>query len=82
MSSIKGLLLFSFQNETKALLNTSFGMKQPEKPKRKRIAVKLPPLIDGTNTPVPVPNAPRVQSDSESDLYKQANNPLGDPHKI
>jgi hypothetical protein len=47
-------LLFPFKYETITFLNASFGMKQPEKPKRKRIAVKVPPLNDGTNTPVPV----------------------------
>lgn len=56
------------------------------KPKRKRITeatkVPVPPLNDGTNSPVPSPNAPVVLSESEAALFKQADNPLGDPHKI
>ena len=56
-------------------------MKEP-KPKRKRITVKVAPLNDGTNTPVPIPGVPPKLADGEAALYKQAENPLGDPHKI
>lgn len=55
-------------------------MKEP-KPKRKRTTVKTPPLNDGTNTPVPSPGIPPNLAEGEADLYKQAENPLGDPHK-
>jgi hypothetical protein len=57
-----------------------------EKPKRirskKTVKVPLPPLNDGMNTPVPDHNAPAEVSKGEAALYKQAENPLGDPHKI
>jgi len=56
-------------------------MKEP-KPKRKRITIKVAPLNDGTNTPVPIPGLPQKLADGEAALYKQAENPLGDPHKI
>jgi hypothetical protein len=56
-------------------------MKEP-KPKRKRLAVIVPPLNDGTNTPVPIPGVHEKSVASEAALYKQAGNPLGDPHKI
>jgi hypothetical protein len=56
------------------------------KPKRKRTAkpVKVPvaPLNDGMDTPVPDHGAPIVLSAEETALFKQANNTLGDPHKI
>jgi hypothetical protein len=56
------------------------------KTKRKRITipVKVPVALlnDGTNSPVPSPNAPVVLAEGEAALYKQADNPLGDPHKI
>ncbi|OKS89681.1 hypothetical protein [Mucilaginibacter polytrichastri] len=56
------------------------------KPKRKRIdkndKVIIASLNDGTNKPVPIPGIPITLADGEADLYKQANNPLGDPHKI
>jgi hypothetical protein len=55
-------------------------------PKRKRIIkgtkVPLPPSNDGTNTPVPDHNSPAVLDESEAALFKQAKNPLGDPHKV
>jgi hypothetical protein len=58
-------------------------MTKPERIKRVRKAIKVvtTPLNDGMNTPVPVPNAPAALSKGEADLYKQAENPLGDPHK-
>jgi hypothetical protein len=56
-------------------------MKEP-KPKRKRLPIIVPPLNDGTNTPVPTPGVPDKLAESEAALYKQADNPLGDPHKI
>jgi hypothetical protein len=37
---------------------------------------------DGTNMPVPDINEVRVYSKSEAALFKQAKNPLGDPHKV
>ena len=40
------------------------------------------PLNDGINTPVPDITSTRVFSASEAALFKQAENPLGDPHKI
>jgi len=59
-------------------------MTKPDKVKRIRKAIKVTvvPLNDGTNTPVPGPNAPSTLSEDEAALYKQAENPLGDPHKI
>ncbi|MEB0261791.1 hypothetical protein [Mucilaginibacter sp. 10I4] len=56
-------------------------MKEP-KPKRKTIVTKVLPLNDGTNTPVPGPGVPEKLAEGEAALYKQADNPLGDPHKI
>jgi hypothetical protein len=56
-----------------------------EKPKRKRLkkADKVPIKIsnDGMNTPVRDHDTDKVMSKEEIDLYKQAENPLGDPHK-
>jgi hypothetical protein len=59
-------------------------MTKPERKKRVRKAIKvvIPTANDGTNTPVPSPNATAPLTDGEKDLYKQAENPLGDPHKI
>ncbi|MBB6131154.1 hypothetical protein [Mucilaginibacter lappiensis] len=57
-------------------------MKDANKPKRKRIAVKVSPLNDGTNTPIPDARTPAKLSEGEAYLFKQAENPLGDPHKI
>ncbi len=56
-------------------------MKEP-KPKRKRTTVKVPPVNDGTNKPVPGPGIPEPLTEGEAALYRQADNPLGDPHKI
>jgi hypothetical protein len=50
------------------------------KAKRKRIVPA--PLNDGLNTPVPDKAATKVPSPSEAALFKQAENPLGDPHKV
>jgi hypothetical protein len=51
-----------------------------KKVKRKRI---IPvPLNDGTNTPVPDKTTKQPPSASEAALFKQAENPLGDPHKV
>jgi len=50
------------------------------KAKRKRIITA--PLNDGMNTPVPDKTATQPLSEGEAALYKQAENPLGDPHKI
>ena len=38
-------------------------------------------MNDGTNTPVPSPHAPEKLAEGEAALFKQAENPLGDPHK-
>jgi hypothetical protein len=55
------------------------------KPKRKRITapvkVPLPTANDGTNKPVPDHKKAIELSAEEASLYKQAENPLGDPHK-
>jgi hypothetical protein len=40
------------------------------------------PLNDGTNSPVPSITEVRVFTESEAALFKQAGNPLGDPHKV
>lgn len=40
------------------------------------------PLNDGMNTPVPNQTETHVPSANEAALYKQAENPLGDPHKV
>jgi hypothetical protein len=39
------------------------------------------PINDGMNTPVPDKIEPHVRSASEAALYKQAENPLGNPDK-
>jgi hypothetical protein len=41
-----------------------------------------PPLNGVTNSPVPGITEVRVYSKSEAALFKQAENPLGDPHKV
>ncbi len=51
-----------------------------KKPKRKRLVPVT--LNDGTNSPVPDKIPTESVSPSEAALIKQANNPLGDPHKI
>ncbi|MET3980982.1 hypothetical protein ABIB62_003501 [Mucilaginibacter sp. UYP25] len=50
------------------------------KVKRKRTT--NPPINDGMNTPVPDSTVIPIISKSGEALYKQAENPLGDPHKI
>lgn len=40
------------------------------------------PINDGMNTPVPDTTSTPVVSASEAALFKQAENPLGDPHKV
>jgi hypothetical protein len=40
------------------------------------------PKNDGKNTPVPDRSAVRIVPKSESELLKQAGNPLGDPDKV
>lgn len=43
---------------------------------------EIPGLVnDGMNTPVPDTNPTPVVSESEAVLFKQADNPLGDPDK-
>jgi hypothetical protein len=39
------------------------------------------PINDGMNTPVPDKVEPAIRSASEAALYKQAENPLGNPDK-
>jgi hypothetical protein len=58
-------------------------MQKPVKTKKIKKGVNAPaaPLNDGTNTPVPDQRKAAVLSAGEADLYKQAENPLGDPHK-
>ena len=51
-------------------------------PKKAEKKVTPKPLNDGMNTPVPDQTATHVPSASEAALLKQANNPLGDPHKV
>ena len=51
-----------------------------KKEKRKRIVPAL--LNNGINTPVPDKTATQPLSASEAALFKQAENPLGDPHKV
>ena len=41
----------------------------------------IKPINDGMNTPVPDKVVPHVRSASEEALYKQADNPLGNPDK-
>ncbi|MDN3547839.1 hypothetical protein [Mucilaginibacter aquaedulcis] len=59
-------------------------MKKTERVKRTRLAVKPAAKVsnDGTNTPVPDTAAPAPLLKGEAELYQQARNPLGDPHKI
>jgi len=40
------------------------------------------PINDGMNTPVPDKVPPPIPSESETKLYKQAENPLGNPNKV
>lgn len=40
------------------------------------------PINDGMNTPVPDTTSTHVVSESEAALLQQAENPLGDPHKV
>jgi len=40
------------------------------------------PQNDGMNTPVPDNTSTYIPSESEAALFKQAENPLGDPNKI
>jgi hypothetical protein len=57
----------------------SINQNSDAKEKRKRI-IKVP-INDGMNTPVPDKAEIPLISKSEEKLYKQANNPLGDPNK-
>jgi hypothetical protein len=53
------------------------------KPKKKRnTKAVIAPLNDGTNTPVPSERKDVTRSPVEKALYKQAENTLGDPHKL
>jgi len=56
--------------------------KKPKAIKEKRKRLIPMPLNDGINTPVPDKAATRRLSESEAALFKQAENPLGDPHKV
>jgi hypothetical protein len=53
-----------------------------KKGKSKRARIIKAPLNDGMNTPVPDSSSVVIPSKSEAALYKEAENPLGDPHKI
>ena len=48
----------------------------------KVVKIPLAPQNDGTNSPVPSSNASVIPTETEAALYKQADNPLNDPHKI
>jgi hypothetical protein len=50
--------------------------------KAKRKLIIEAPVNDGTNTPVPDSSAVPVITKSEAALFKQAENPLGDPNKV
>lgn len=59
------------------------SQEKPKTTKRPRINKKIsPPANDGTNTSVPDKSAKLEPSESEANLLKQAENPLGDPNKI
>jgi hypothetical protein len=45
-------------------------------------AKKADKANDGTNSPVPDKDSKHISSASEAALFKQAENPLGDPHKV
>jgi hypothetical protein len=51
----------------------------PGEPKLNNSMTK--PINDGMNTPFPDKSAAHVSSESEAALYKQAENPLGNPYK-
>lgn len=57
----------------------SINQNSDAKEKRKRI-INMP-INDGMNTPVPDKAEIPLISKSEEKLYKQAENPLGDPNK-
>ena len=51
--------------------------------KKKTLIKETPkPLNDGMNTPVPDKIKTKVLSVTEKALFKQAENPLGDPNKV
>lgn len=50
--------------------------------KAKRTRIIKTPLNDGMNTPVPDSATVDVVSESEAALFKQAENPLGNPDEI
>jgi len=55
-------------------------MKKSKKIKPAKIAIQ--PETDRMNTPVPDRKATQPVSASEAALFKQAENPLGDPGKV
>ncbi len=58
-------------------------MEKKEKRNLKTNRLKTPAhLNDGMNTPVSDKTATPLPVASEAALFKQAENPLGDPHKI
>ncbi len=54
-------------------------MKTNKKTKENKAVIK--PLNDGADTPVADKMVTTVPAASEAALFKQANNPLGDPNK-
>jgi hypothetical protein len=40
------------------------------------------PINDGMNTPVPDTTSTHIVLESEAALFKQAESPLGNPHKV
>jgi hypothetical protein len=73
------------KNKFKIINNKNMAKDNVNNEKRdkvKRARIIKPPLNDRTNTPVPDSSSVVVPSKSEAALYRQAENPLGDPHKI
>ena len=58
---------------------TQFAMKKTKN--KKPAEVPIDPVLEPMNSPVPDRNAKRQVSPTEADLFKQAENPLGDPEK-
>ncbi len=55
---------------------------QDKEDKVKRVQTVKPPLNDGMNTPVPSRGDTSVRSKTEAAMFKQAENPLGDPDQV
>jgi len=68
----------------KKINNKKAEVKSKDKPVATEVSLSeaaTKPLSDGMNTPVPDKTEPHVRSASEEALYKQAENPLGNPDK-